>query len=224
MSDAMIAFRAVHADFRSSRGFVWPFPGRVARASGPFSDHKGGCPEWPGDGVCLGTTWAGVASGEIPAVTILVCSYQAKHLLGEGEGKVRVKEAKVLRVVDFPATLRRVVAKDDDLEYSNLQRANLQDANLQGAYLQGTNLQRAYLQDANLQGANLQDADLQGANLQDANLQGANLQGANLQDADLQGANLQDADLQGADLQGANLRNIISNTSTIFPAGWKASA
>jgi len=225
MDETMIAFRAVHPDFRSSRGFVWPFPGRIARASGPFSDHKGGCPQSEGDGICLGTTWAGVASGGIPAITVLVCEYKTKHLLGQEDGKVRVKEAKVLRVIDFPAILRGDVARDDNLEYNNLQGANLRNANLRGADLRKANLWYANFWNADLWNANLWFADLRKANLWNANLRkanlwNANLRGADLRKADLQGADLRYADLRGADLRNADLRDAIVSTTTTLSAGW----
>ena len=131
-AEPVTAFRTVHPDFRSSRGYVWPFPGRIAKAAGPFTDHKGGCPQAVGDGICLATTWHGAASGGIPAVTVLVCSYLPGDLLGQEEGKVRVKKAKVLRVVDFPATLRGDVPKDDAIP-ADLRSANLGGADLGGA-------------------------------------------------------------------------------------------
>jgi uncharacterized protein YjbI with pentapeptide repeats len=96
----------------------------------------------------------------------IVTWYDANTVLWKGEAE------------DLRAAVIAAVASD-----ANLQYANLQDANLQGA-----NLQYANLQDANLQGANLQYANLQDANLQGAKLQGANLQYANLQDAKLQDA------------------------------------
>ena len=151
-AEPVIAFRTVHPDFRSSRGYVWPFPGRVAKAAGPFTDHKGGCPQAVGDGICLATTWQGAASGAIPAITVLVCSYLPSDLLGQEVGKVRVKKAKVLRAVDFPATLRGDVPKDDALP-ADLWDANLRDANLRDANLRGANLWDANLRDANLGGA-----------------------------------------------------------------------
>ena len=150
-----IAFRAVHPDFRSSRGFVWPFPGGTAVAAGPFTDRPNdGCPAHDGDGLCLATTWAGVASGGIPAITVLVCSYGTRSLLGtEPDGsKVRVKRARVERVVDFPAMLRGDIEPD-----AALPTANLSGANLSGANLYGADLSRANLSGADLYGANLGD-------------------------------------------------------------------
>jgi uncharacterized protein YjbI with pentapeptide repeats len=103
---------------------------------------------------------------------------------------------------------------------SDTTKTNLQYANLQGADLGSANLQGANLADANLQGADLGSANLQGADLRNANLQNANLGtslldslfeakgakgGANLQNANLEGVNLQGADLRNANLQGANL-------------------
>ena len=137
------AFRAVHPDFRSSHGYVWPFPGKVAKASGPFdADNEGGFPSAPGDGICLGLTWRGVASGGIPAIAVLVCSYLPADLLGtEADGsKIRVKKCRVERLVDFPAMLRGDVALDALLPKANLYEADLSGANLYEANLSGANL------------------------------------------------------------------------------------
>ncbi len=148
MTTTRTAFRAVHPDFRSSCGFVWPFPGGEAVAAGPFTDHEGGCPQSAGDGICLAHTWAGVASGGIPAFTVLVCEYDAADLLGFEGGtvevpeKVRVKRARVLRAVDFPATLRGDVRRDDALPYADLSRADLYGADLTGANLTGARANR----------------------------------------------------------------------------------
>ena len=152
-------FRAVHPDFRSRNGYVWPFPGQTASASGPFiAANNGGCPSYDGDGICLATTAQGAASGGIPLITVLVCSYRPADLLGsESDGsKIRVRSAEVLSVHDFPATLRigsgaagsdRLPSKSD-LSYADLRGANLRYADLRGA---------------NLRGANLRGADLYGA-------------------------------------------------------------
>jgi len=225
------AFRAVHPDFRSRDGYVWPFPGKVAKAAGPFDlDNKQGCPSAPGDGICLGLTWRGVASGSIPAITVLVCSYLPADLLGteDNGSKVRVKKCRVERVVDFPATLRRATPLDDllpsadltgaDLRSANLRSANLYGANLTGAYLTGANLTGANLRSANLRSADLRSANLYGANLYSANLTGANLHSADLRSAYLRSANLYSADLYGAnlrsaDLYGADLRLIVRTES-----------
>jgi uncharacterized protein YjbI with pentapeptide repeats len=88
--------------------------------------------------------------------------------------------------------------------------ARLDGARLEGARLRSANLARAQLQGGDLSGAELQGAFLGMAQLQGADLRRAQLQGADLTSAQLQGANLEAAQLQGADLtsaqlQGANL-------------------
>ena len=152
-------FRAVHPDFRSRNGYVWPFPGQTARASGPFSAaNNRGCPSYDGDGICLATTAQGAASGGIPLITVLVCSYRPVDLLGSESGgsKIRVRSAEVLSVHDFPATLRigSGAAGSDRLpSKSDLSGANLRYANLRGADLYGADLYGADLYGANLSGA-----------------------------------------------------------------------
>jgi hypothetical protein len=189
-------WRVVHPDLRSSNWYRWPFPGQWAESPLPpgmgFSSGNQ-CPQFVGDGLCIARTWAGAASGCIPALTGLIVRYRPDAVLGEDAHKCRVPRAFVVEVVDIPALLRRGVCSG----------ADLQGANLQGANLYGANLCRAALQRANLYGANLCRADLQRANLYGADLQGANLYGANLQGANLHGAALQGANLQGANLQGA---------------------
>ena len=220
MTTTRTAFRAVHPDFRSSRGFVWPFPGGEAVAAGPFTDHEGGCPQSAGDGICLAHTWAGVASGGIPAFTVLVCEYDAADLLGFEGGtvevpeKVRVKRARVLRAVDFPATLRGGVRRDDALPYADLSRANLSRTDLSGANLTG----------ANLTGANLTGAYLTRTDLSGANLTGAYLTRTDLSEANLTGAYLTGAYLYGAYLTRAYLYGARANRYTRWPAGFEAKA
>jgi hypothetical protein len=80
----------------------------------------------------------------------------------------------------------------------------LRNANLQYINLQDADLRYCKLQEANLEEASLQDADLRGCSLWNCNLQRADLRGANLQGANLQGANLRKARLEGANLQGAS--------------------
>ena len=211
-------FRAVHPNFRSRNNYVWPFPGQTAHAAGPFdADNKGGCPRYDGDGICLATTARGAASGGIPLITVLVCSYGVADVLGSeaGGSKVRVRKAEVLSVHDFPATLspgseaigsphlpRKECLSGAGLSGAGLFGADLSGANLRGADLRGADLSYADLSYADLYGAYLRRADLRRANLSDANLRGADLYGANLS-----GANLRRADLSGADLRGAHADN-----------------
>ena len=166
--------RSVHPDFTSSRGFRWPFPGGVAEAPGPIiASNRGACPESDGDGICTALTAQGMASGGIPAHTVLITAHAAADVLGADEIKVRVRRATVVEVVDLPGMARA----------GKLSRADLRGANLYGANLGRANLDGAYLRRADLRGA-----DLYGANLGRANLDGAYLDGADLGRADLRGA------------------------------------
>ena len=199
----LTAWRAVHPDLRSSRGFRWPWPGNEAIA--PLTDggkftRGNACPEFIGDGLCLAKTWRGAASGGIPAVTCLLVSYDPSDVLGEDDDKLRVSRCRVEDVFDAPALIR--------------------DGWCQGANLLGANLRGANLLGADLLGANLLGADLRGADLRGADLRGANLLGANLLDANLRGANLLDADLWGANLRGANLRDARADRWTRWPDGF----
>jgi len=194
--------RAVHPDFRSSYGFRWPFPGQVAQAAGPFArDNTGPCPASVGDGVCTAQTAAGMASGGIPAVTVLITAHKLADVLGFDNDKVRASQVLVVDVVDLPRLCRESMTEADlrgDLYRADLYGANLEGANLRGADLRGANLRGADLRGANLYRADLYRADLCGANLDGADLRGADLRGANLYRADLRGANLYRADLTGA--------------------------
>jgi hypothetical protein len=192
--------KSVRPDLKTYDGYQWPFPGSVAIAHDVNETNKDNCPSHRGDGLCVATTWAGMASGGIPARTLLLVATRSSDVLGMGVGKSsRHREVAVVALVDGERLLR-----EDGI-----------GANLRGAYLRGANLDGANLRDANLDGANLRDADLYGANLRGANLVGANLDGArmvgadlgtaNLDGANLFGANLVGADLVGADLDGADL-------------------
>ena len=193
------AIKSTRPDLTTYGGYRWPYPGRWAEATDPDPAHTGACPSRPGDGLCVAWTWAGMASGGIPARTLLLVAYAAGDVLGSGAGKARVRRVHVVDMVDGEALLRRAG-----------RGADLGGADLSGAYLSGANLGRAYLgwadlRGADLSGANLRGADLSGADLRGADLGWANLRGANLRGADLSGANLRGADLSGANLSGANL-------------------
>ena len=147
--------RSVRPDFTSSHGFRWPFPGGVAEAPGPvIHTNRDACPESDGDGICTALTAQGMASGGIPAHTVLITAHAAADVLGADEIKVRVRRATVVEVVDLPGMARA---------------AKLSGANLYGANLGRANLYGADLGRANLGGANLYGADLYGANLYGAN-------------------------------------------------------
>ena len=202
--------RSVHPDFTSSRGFRWPFPGGVAEAPGPIiASNRGACPQSEGDGICTALTAQGMASGGIPAHTVLITAHAAADVLGADEIKVRVRRATVVEVVDLPGMARA----------GKLSRAYLRGADLYGADLYGADLYGADLGGANLGGANLYGADLGGADLGRANLRGADLYGANLRGANLRGANL-----YGANLGRANLRGADADQYTRWPEGFNPAA
>ena len=139
------AWRAVHPDLRSSRGFRWPFPGGEAVAPLPdgMEFTRGACPTFVGDGLCLAKTWRGAASGGIPAITCLLVEVDDADVLGEDDDKLRVSRCRVLDVFDGPALLRDGWGAGADLTGANLARANLARANLSGAYLDGAYLSGA---------------------------------------------------------------------------------
>jgi len=194
------AIRTVRADLTSSRGYRWPWPGQWADAPGPIIEaNTDPCPSEIGDGICVAVDYAGMASGGVPARTLLLCAYATSDVLGTDGHKLRLRRAFVVEVLDGEAIARR------DLTGADLTRANLTGADLTGADLTRANLTDADLTDANLARANLADAYLTRAYLTGANLTGANLTGAYLTRANLTRADLTDADLTGADLTGANL-------------------
>jgi hypothetical protein len=201
------AIRTVRPDLRSRNNYRYPFPGKVAKAAGPFSEGRDECPSHDGDGICAATTWQGMASGGVTASTLLLVAYKEKHVLGGSRsgGKLRLRRFLVVDVIDGLDLLRKS-GKGANLSGANLYGANLYGANLSGANFSGANLYGANLRGANLSGANLSGADLRGANLYGANLRGANLRGADLSGADLSYVNLSGADLSYANLRGANLR------------------
>ena len=183
--------KSVRPDLRTYGGYQWPWPGQAAVCdpNALMPTNRDACPSQDGDGLCVATSWWGMASGGIPASTMLLVAYASSEVLGidSERGKLRLPRVAVVAVVDGIRLLRESGAG------ANLTGANLRDADLSGAYLSG-----AYLSGADLSGANLRDADLSGANLT-----GANLTDANLTDANLTGANLSGANLAGADLTDA---------------------
>ena len=225
--------KSVHPDLRTYGGYRWPYPGGVAECDPTRIVHEnvGARPEQSGDGLCVGLSWKGMASGGIPAITLLLVAYSSADVLGEAAsaGKVRASRVAVVSVVDGARLLRTSGRGADlsgaDLYGANLSRANLSRANLSGAYLNGANLSRAnlsgaYLSRADLSGADLCGANLSRANLSRANLSGANLNGANLSRANLSGAYLSGADLYGANLSGAYLSGASADSQTTWPVGF----
>ena len=167
--------KSVRPDLRTYGGYQWPWPGQTAVCdpNALVPANRAACPSQDGDGLCVATTWRGMASGGIPASTLLLVAYASSEVLGgDTESKLRLPRVSVVAVVDGLRLLRESGA---------------------GADLDGANLTRANLRGANLYAANLYAANLRGANLRGANLSGANLRDANLTRADLYAANLTDA-------------------------------
>ena len=216
--------KSVHPDLITTMGFRWALPGGLNISNDALNrKNTDACPTRQGDGLCVATSWRGMASGGIPARTLLLVAYREEDVVGRDipQGKLRIGGVVASVALVDGERLIREYGRDADLIGANLIGANLVDANLQGANLRDANLQSAdlqyadlqyadlrcaKLQCADLQYADLQGADLQGANLRDANLRGANLQSVNLRSAGLRGAILRCADLRGADLRGADLQ------------------
>ena len=138
--------KSVGFDGRTKSGFEWPEPGQE---TGRYEllDHDSSCPRMKGDGLCVATTWAGMASGGYRAFCLLVVAYRSSEARSDEPGKLRVPQVAVVARVDGEGFIG----------------AQCRGANLRGADLQGANLQDANLQDADLRGADLRGADLRGA-------------------------------------------------------------
>jgi len=143
--------KTVRPDFRTRNDYQWPFPGGIASEPDMDTSNKTSCPSRAGDGLCVATDWRGMASGGIPARTVLLVAYRSRESFSDEPSKARTSHVYV----------------DSLWDGERLVREHGESANLWGADLYG----------ANLRGANLSGADLQGADLQGANLSGADLQG-----------------------------------------------
>ena len=174
--------KSILPDLTTLNGYQWPFPGGIAECDPKKIDAESAsaCPRHEGDGLCVATSWRGMASSGFPARTLLLVAYGADEVLGrdDTEGKLRCPRVAVVALADGERLLREA-GSGADLRWANLSGANLSRADLSGA--------------------NLRWADLSGANPRWANLSGANLSGADLRGADLRGANLSGADLSRAE-------------------------
>ena len=178
--------KSVHPDLRTTHGYRWPVPGHIAECDPGrvITTNTDACPAQMGDGLCVATSWCGMASGGIPARTLLLVAYAAGEVLGRDvtAGKLRCPRVAVVALVDGERLLREAGTGAD------LRGANLRGADLRGANLRGADLTCAYLTCAYLTRANLRGADLRGAHLADADLADADLTRADLADANLRGA------------------------------------
>ena len=195
--------KSVQPDLRTHGGYQWPYqwpyPGHTAECDPDrlVPENTGACPSQIGDGLCVATSWQGMASGGIPARTILLVAYASTEVLGRDDaaGKLRLPRVAVVALVDGQRLLREAGAS-----------ADLTDADLRGADLCRANLYGADLCRANLTGADLTDADLTRADLRGADLRGADLRGA---------------DLTGANLYRADLYRARHDDTTLWPDGYK---
>ena len=190
-----LAWRAVHPDLRSSHTYRWPLPGRWAMSDPGDREYTEGdpCPQFAGDGLCLARTWRGAASGDIPAITGLICGYLPEDILAKDVDKLRVRRAFVFEIVDIQRVIRHGHMAGAVMFWADLRYGNLRGADLRGTYLEY----------ANLTGANLAHTDLRGARLTNACLLRANLENANLVDAHLKYADFRHTNLWHAIIQGA---------------------
>ena len=218
--------KSVHPDLMTTREFYWAPPGGLNLSNHAFNpENTSTCPSEPGDGLCVATTWLGMASGGVPARVLLLVAYRAADVAGRDPNKLRIKGVVAsVALVDGERFIREH-GKGAGLQGAHLRGSDLQRADLRRTDLRYVDLQRANLIDADLQGADLRYVDLRGADLQGADLQGADLryvdlQGADLRGADLCGAGLRGAKLQGADLQYADLQGAVWPASIAPPEGW----
>lgn len=214
--------KSVRPDLETTRGFRWALPGGLNISSDALDlSNTSACPSRPGDGLCVATTWRGMASGCIPARTLLLVAYRAADVAGRDPNKLRINGVVAsVALVDGERFIREH-GKGMDLQGADLRGMDLRGADLKDADLRGACLQDADLQDADLQGAYLQDANLHDASLRDACLHGANLRDAYLQGVDLRRADLRGVDLQGAYLQYADLRDALWTIGDPPPNGWE---
>lgn len=158
--------KSVRPDLSTAHNFRWPFPGSCTSSYDAVDAlNIGACPSRIGDGLCIATTWQGMASGGIDARTLLLVAYQSEWLLGYDEDMGKFRVGGPVAVVALIDGWRLVVEEGE--------RANLKDADLRGADLSGANLRNADLSLANLDRTFMRMADLRGADLSDAYLRRA---------------------------------------------------
>ena len=130
--------KSVAPDLRTHGSYQWSLPGQVAECDPALvvAENSSPCPSQSGDGLCVGLSWRGMASGGIPARTLLLVAYQSGEVLGSSADKLRTTRVAVVAIVDGERLVRQAGA-DADLYGANLSRTNLYCANLSGANLSG---------------------------------------------------------------------------------------
>ncbi len=180
----MWAIRSVRPDFRSHYRYRWPFPGQWADAPGPIDEHNHGpCPSDVGDGLCVSTTWAGMASGGIPAHTLLLCAINTDDALSSvSSDKIRVRRAHVVDVVDGVWALAAFGRK------ANLTKGLFRDLCLRGIYFDRSNLPHASFCRSHVGWASFREANVFGTDFDGANVCGADFRDSNVHEAKIHGA------------------------------------
>ena len=130
--------KSIGFDGKTRKGFEWPAPGNETQYY-ELLDHNSSCPRQIGDGLCVGTTWKGMASGGFRAFCLLLVAYRSIEARSDEVGKLRVPQAFVVARLDGERLAR------ESFRGANLHGADLHGADLHGAYLRG-----AYLRWANL--------------------------------------------------------------------------
>lgn len=143
--------KSVRPDLKTYGSYQWPYPGGVAVADNVDETNRDACPSRSGDGLCVATTWTGMASGRIPARTLLLVATRSDDVLGHALGKSRHRQVAVVAVVDGERLIREE-GRGAYLRGANLRGADLRGAYLGGAYLRGADLHGAYLRGAYLGG------------------------------------------------------------------------
>ena len=116
--------KSIGFDGRTKHGFEWPEPGRETERYELDPDNGGSCPSREGDGLCVATTYRGMASGGHRAFCVLLVAYRSAEAKGDEAGKLRVPQV-------------YVVARFDGEQQA---RTNYRGADLRGAYLRGAYL------------------------------------------------------------------------------------
>ena len=123
--------KSVQPDLRTYGGYQWPSPGQTAACDSDrlVPANAGACPAQIDDGLCVATSWRGMASGGIPARTMLLVAYASTEVLGRDDdaGKLRVPRVAVVALVDGQRLLREAGSG------VNLRHADLTGADLTGA-------------------------------------------------------------------------------------------
>ena len=128
--------KSVHPDLVTTHDFQWALPGGVNVSNDAIvPGNTSACPDRPGDGLCVATTWQGMASGGIPARTLLLVAYRESDIVSRDEASGKLRIGGPVASVKLVDGCRLIRERGADLEGANLRGANLEGANLWGAIL-----------------------------------------------------------------------------------------